>query len=385
MTKKTKRRRRGRGEGSIYRRKDGTWAASVSLGYDAEGKRIRRVVYGKTKKEAREKLLAVQQDALTGLPVKPENITLDEHFEDWLRSRDVKDTTRNNYKNVYRANIKPHLGHLKLKDIDYRRINALYEYLEVEKGLTRSVSMVAFLLRSALEDAVKKGLVPNNQAKLAASRTQQKKEARFMDQGEIKKFLEAAKGERLEDALILALHTGLRPGEWLGLPWNAIDWKDKKLTVMQALVEDEGLVWIESATKTSAGMRTISLSDTAIAALKRQRKRQLEEQLAFPGRWRNEDNLVFTNMNGGLLYRSSALKRLFSRVNKKAGLEGVTPHTLRHTHASILIYQGVDAKTISARLGHEDVAFTLQTYGHLFPGQDEHAADEMDAFFKDLL
>ena len=383
MTKK--RRRRGRGEGSIYKRGDGLWVASASFGYDAKGKRIRKTVYGKTKKEAREKLLEAQRDALSGLPIKPENLTLDAHFEDWLRSRDVKDTTRNNYKNVYRANIKPYMGHLKLKDIDYRKVNALYEYLEEEKELTRSVSMVAFLLRSALEDAVKKGLVPVNQAKLAASRTQQRKEARFMDQKETKKFLEAAKGERLENALILALHTGLRPGEWLGLPWDAINWKEKKLTVKQSLVEDEGRVWIELTTKTEAGRRTISLSDTASAALKRQRKCQLEEQLAYGGEWVNEHGLVFTNTNGGLLYRSSALKRLFNRVNKKAGLEGITPHTLRHTHASILIYQGVDAKTISVRLGHEDVAFTLQTYGHLFPGQDEAAAAEVDAFFDNLL
>ncbi len=389
--------RRGRNEGSIYRRNDGLWAAAISLGYDAQGKRIRKTVYGKTKKEVQLKLLALQQDALTGLPVKPENLTVDQHFEDWFRVKagEVKRTTLSNYKNVYNANIKPHIGHVKLKDLDYRRINALYEHLE-EKGLTRTVSMVAILLRSALEDATRKGLVPNNQAKLAASRRQKEKEARFMNQEEIKKFLKAAKGERLEDALILALHTGLRPGELFGLPWSAIDWKNKKLSVTQALVEDEGQVWIDDV-KTEAGRRTISLSDAALAALKRQKKRQLEEELKHRGRvkkaaekgkelppWENKYNLVFTNEYGGPLYRSSAIKRLFDRVNKKAGLTGVTPHTLRHTHASILIFQGVDPKTISARLGHTDVAFTLQVYGHLFPGKDEAAAEEVDAFFDNL-
>ena len=391
------RERRGRGEGGIYQRKDGLWVGSVSLGQDAEGRRIRKDVYGKTKKEVREKLQKLQQDAMNGLPVKAENLTVDQHFEDWFRAKagNVKATTLTNYKNVYKANIKPHLGHVKLKALDYRRINALFEQLQ-EKGLTRTISMVSFLLRSALEDATRKGLVPVNQAKLSASRRQKEKEARYMNQAEIKKFFDAAKGERLEDALILAVNTGLRPGELCGLTWDAIDWKNKKLSVQQALIENEGKVWIDGV-KTDAGRRTISLSEAAVAALKRQKKRQLEEEMAHRGKvkeavekgkelppWENMQNLVFTNENGGLLYRSSALKRLFNRVNQKAGLDGVTPHTLRHTHASILIFQGVDPKTICARLGHTDVAFTLQVYGHLFPGKDESAAKEVDAFFKDL-
>ena len=381
----TKRKRRGRGEGSIYRRKDGAWAASVSLGYDAEGKRIRKVVYGRTKKEARKRLLAVQQDALSGLPVKPEALTIDQHFGDYFRAKsgEVKGTTLVNYKETYRSAIKPHLGHVRLKDLDYRRINALYDAM-AERGLTRTISLTSFLLRSALEDATRKGLVPVNQAKLAASRPQKKKEARFMNQQEIKRFMEAAAGHRLEDALILAINTGLRPGEWLGIPWDAVNWKDKKLTVAQALIEKNGRVWLDDV-KTDAGRRIISLPEAAIEALKRQRKRQAEEQLAFGEGWRNEHNLAFTDTKGGLLRRSNVTRRLFKPVCEAAGLSGVTPHTLRHTHASILIFQGVDPKTISARLGHTDVAFTLQVYGHLFPGQDEAAAEEMDAFFEDLL
>ena len=205
-----------------------------------------------------------------------------------------------------------------------------------------------------------------------------------MDQQEIKRFMEAAAGHRLEDALILALNTGLRPGEWLGLPWSAVNLEECKLTVSQALLEKDGRVWLDDV-KTDAGRRTISLPAAAIAALKRQRKRQAEEKLAFGEGWSNEHNLVFTDTQGGPLRRSNVTRRLFKPVCEKANLEGVTPHTLRHTHASILIFQGVDPKTISARLGHADVAFTLSVYGHLFPGKDEAAAEEMDAFFDNLL
>lgn len=379
------RKRRGRGEGSIYQLKDGSWAGSISLGYDAQGKRIRPSVYGKTKKEVQAKLHKLRGDALSGLPVNPETLTVDQHFEDWFRvkANEVKGTTLTNYRETYRSAIKPHLGHIKLKSLDYRRINALYEHLS-ERGLTRTVSMVSFLLRAALEDATKKGLVPLNQAKLAARCPQKKKEARFMNQDEIKMFLDAAAGERLENALVLALHTGLRPGEWLGLPWSSIDFKKKQLTVTQALAEKDGRVWI-SDVKSGAGYRTISLSATALDALKRQKKQQAEEQLSHGERWRNERGLVFTDTRGGLLRRSNVARRLFKPICERADLVGVTPHTLRHTHVSILIFQGVDAKTISARVGHEDVGFTLQVYGHLFPGKDEAAADQTDAFFYNLL
>lgn len=379
------RKRRGRGEGSIYQRGDGTWAASVSLGHDAQGKRLRKDVYGKTKKEVQEKLRELQNDPLNGMPIKPENLTVDDHFQDWFKAKagDVKDTTLSNYKRVYNSSIKPHLGHIKIKSLDYRRINALFEHLE-EKGLTRSISIASFLLRSSLEDATRKGLVPVNQGKLSASRRQKKKEARYMNQEEIKAFLKAAQGERLEDFFILALHTGLRPGELLGLSWESVNLKERKLIVKQALIEESGKLWLDDV-KTNAGRRTISLSNTAIEALKRQRKRQLEDQLACKRDWENDkNNLVFTNKYGGLLRRTEISKKVIKRINNKAGLEGVKPHTLRHTHASILIFQGEDPKTISSRLGHEDVAFTLQVYGHLFPGRDESAASQVDKFFETL-
>jgi len=131
------------------------------------------------------------------------------------------------------------------------------------------------------------------------------------------------------------------------LPWSAVNLEECKLTVSQALLEKDGRVWLDDV-KTDAGRRTISLPAAAIAALKRQRKRQAEEKLAFGEGWSNEHNLVFTDTQGGPLRRSNVTRRLFKPVCEKANLEGVTPHTLRHTHASILIFQGVDPKTISA-------------------------------------
>lgn len=377
--------RRGRGEGSIHKRKDGLWVAQVSLGYDSEGKRIRESVFGKTKTEVRDKLLKLQQDALKGLPVKPERLTVAQHMKDWLLAKkpDIRESTWTSYEGLIRVHIIPALGHLFIKDLGYRRINAFYASLD-EKGLSkRTVAYVAYILRSSLNDAVAKGLIPSNPALLAAKRTYKDEEARCLTPDEVKRFLAAVKGERLENALILALHTGLRPGEWLGLSWDNVDLKAKTLTVTQTLSDLNGQVKL-GPPKTKAGYRTISLSATAVTALKRQRIAQAEERLKAGETWNNEFNLVFTNRNGGPLRRTTIAQRDFTRVCKKAGIEGASLHTLRHTHASILIYQGADIKVISRRLGHENITITLQTYGHLLPGQDERAAAHMDAFTEAL-
>lgn len=372
---------RGRGEGSIHRRKDGLWSGQVSLGFDGQGRRVRPTVYGKTKREVQQKLMALQRDALKGLPVKPERITVDQHFEDWLRTK--KSTTRpstfTSYCQIYNGHVKPAFGSTLMKALDYRRINALYEKLDDDGLSKRTVAYVGSILRAGLDDAVRKGLIPQNPARLSARRTYQSHEARCLNQDELRRFLQAARGERLEEAFILAIHTGLRPGELLGLTWDAVDFEGRRLTVKQALHEDGAGIYMGDV-KTKAGRRTISLSKAAVAAIKAQKKRQAEDRLAAGQLWQNPSGLIFTNHEGGPLRRTNIMRRDLRRVVRKVGLQGVTLHTFRHTHASILIFQGVDIKAISRRLGHEKITMTLQVYGHLLPGQDERAADRMDDF-----
>ncbi len=378
------RKRRGRGEGSIHFNEDKKlWIGQISLGHDSEGKRIRESVFGKTKKEVQAQLLELQRDALTGPPVRLEKLTLAQHFEDWLRVKkvNVRESTYTNYATLCKTHIEPVLGAMLLVSLNYRQINAFYEHLD-GKGLSkRTVAYVAYLLRTALDDAVKKGLIRQNPSRLAASRTYKTEEARCLTQNETRAFLKAAGGERLEDAFVLALHTGLRPGEWLGLTWDCVDFENKKITVTQSLNEIKGHMKLGDV-KTAAGRRTITLSETTVKALRRQDIRQKKMKLKAGQNWNNELNLVFTNSTGGPLRRTTIARRDFKRILRRAGLEGqgITLHSLRHTHASILIFQGADIKVISHRLGHENIVITLQTYGHLLPGHDERAAAKMDAF-----
>lgn len=427
--RKPKKRRARRGTGSIYwNEKRGEYVGQVSLGTDHEGKRIRPTFYGPTKRDVQRQIDEAKRDVLLGQYVAPDKLTVAEHFDGWLRAKepDLAPTTFSQYEWRYRKHIRPVLGRIQVCKLDYRRIEAFYDHLR-DHGLSpRTVFDIASLLRQGLDDAVKKGIVPNNQAKVAANPRAPKREARFLNHEEVAVLLEAAAGDYVEEFIIIALHTGLRASELLGLAWDAVDLDGRKLTVRQALHEVRGVMQMGEV-KTNASRRTISLSQEAVNAFRRQRKQQLQAQLAAGSRWTgNPLGLVFTNMFGGTMIRTNITKRNLRRIlNRvaviraahrlgyeasdvlplnadmpkravKAGdnillpgdrvgeivaadlMEGVGIHTFRHTHASMLIAAGTDILTVSRRLGHENIKITLDTYGHLLPGQDEAAADAMD-------
>lgn len=396
-----------KGTGNVREVRPGYWRAEIMVGTDAEGKRIRKSVTGRSPEEVEEKLDELRKAVRQGLPISNEQITVTEHFEDWLRTKkpNVRNGTFKRYEWHFESHIKPTLGRLKLKHIDYRKVNALYEHLD-DKGLgKRTVFDISTTLRAALEDAVRKGLIPSNPAKLAAKRSAPKDEARFLTQDETKALLKALEGEWFENFFVLLLHTGLRPGEALGLSWDAVDLSERKLTVRQALHEEKhekkgGGLYLGDV-KTKAGRRTITLTPDAVNALKRQRSKQREAEVSLgfdeidsqPVRkWQNHDNLVFTSGKGAMVYRTNIYKRDLPRIRKrvheqtegKISLEGVSLHSFRHTHASMLIAAGVDIKTVSRRLGHENIRITLDLYGHLLPGQDEKAAEALGKFLASM-
>lgn len=423
--------RQARGDGGIYQRADGLWCSQVSLGYDAKGKRVRITVYGNTRAEARVKRDQLKRDHADGKVVQPSRLTVKEHFEDWLRTKkppNTKPGTYNKYAIHVEKDIIPRLGTLQLKKLNYRHINRFYESLD-ERGLSpRTVYDVASILRMGLNDAVTKGLIADSPAKLATKRPKGRKRARFMTPDEIEAFFAGAQNERLLDAYRLGIETGLRPGELLGLRWTDVDLETRVLHVRESMHEEGGEHYIGEL-KTPASTRTITLSDEAIDTIRSQRVRQEIERANAKDKWRHE-NLLFTNLSGGLLRRTHIMQRDFRRVLRRAALvqmakrceinplrvlamykeagerrisageeirlgdedgrtyvleqvdllEGVTLHTFRHTHVAILLAMGIDIQTISERLGHEDASITMQIYSHMMPGRDKEAAAAMDRF-----
>ncbi len=235
--------------------------------------------------------------------------------------------------------------------------------------------MVRYLhavIRQALQQAVKEGLLTRNVADATSPPTVKSKQMRPLTEEELLKFFEVAKDDRLFAAYVLAATTGLRRGELLGLCWDCVDLDNGVITVQrQLLVLKDGLS-LEETTKSKSGRRSVSLTDDAIRELKAYRKRQAQEKLLMGEAYR-DNGLVFCKEDGTPIDPREFTKR-FQRWLAKAGLPKVRLHDLRHTHASLLLARGVHPKVVQERLGHSSITMTLDLYSHLTPGLQEAAA-----------
>ncbi len=183
-------------------------------------------------------------------------------------------------------------------------------------------------------------------------------------------------------AILLAATTGMRRGEVLAVHWRDIDLDAAVLTVNQAVEETKAGLRAKPP-KTKRSRRNITLPALTVEALRRHRVRQLEERLQL-GLGRDHDGLVFTDLEGGLV-RPRNLTKEFGRIVKRAGVRRVTFHGLRHTHITKLLVDGVNAKVVSERAGHSNVAITLQLYGHVIPNMQADAAARVDAALRSTL
>jgi len=232
-------------------------------------------------------------------------------------------------------------------------------------------------LHKALAQAVKWSLIPRNPADAVKAPIPSTKEMRPLSAQEARKLLEAACGNRLEALYVLAIHTGMRRGELLGLRWDDIDLDSSSIRVRRTLTRPEnGKRFALGKPKTKKSCRTVRLTQRAVEALKRHRARQAEEKLKA-GSLYQDQGLVFASVNGGLINPSNLRQRSFASLLKRADLPHITFHDLRHTCASLLFQRNVHPKFVQELLGHASVAITLDTYSHMLPGMGSEAADAM--------
>ena len=297
----------------------------------------------------------------------------------------VKETTYASYAYVSRNHLSPAIGHVKLKSLTPVRVRGFYGD-KARCGLSAAtVKKMHVVLRKALDQAVSDGLVPRNAADgVKTPRVGPPGEdIKPLDPGECAAFLEAARGERLEALYVLALHCGLREGELLALRWEDVDLEaDEKpaLLVRRTLTRGEdGRGWTVGASTKSGKGRRVRLSRRAAAALKEHRKRQLEERMRLSGLWQDL-GLVFPAATGSLFNPSNLRNRSFVRIKARSGVrEDLRFHDLRHTCATLLLGEGVNAKVVSEMLGHASITITLNTYSHVLPDMQDTAADAMEA------
>jgi integrase len=247
-----------------------------------------------------------------------------------------------------------------------------------EEGLSgRTVQYLLFLLRKALQQAVNDGLLPHNVAKDVKVRQTQKDEERHLTPEQVKALLSAARGDRLVALYVLAISTGLRQGELLGLWWEDIDLDTGTLSVRRTLSLGQGGPRFTEP-KTAKSRRNIELTAQAIEALKDHRAAQDEEKARLGSLW-EEYNLVFPSVTGTPLRRNNLVRRSFKPLLEKAGLPRTFRfHDLRHTAASILFSQRTHPKIVQELLGHATIAVTLDVYSHMIPGMSAQAARTME-------
>ena len=368
--------RRGRGEGSIVKRSDGRWMAQADLGWQ-DGKRRRKTLYGRTKREVQDKLRDTLHRQEHGLPPVPEQETVGAFLRRWLdvRQGHLRPRTQERYGQVVNAHLLPHLERVRLAKLTPQDVATCLRRVEVAKG-AYTARGAREILRTALNQALRWGLVPRNAAALTDAPRHQVRQIEPLTPAQANTLLAAVEGHRLEALITVAVGLGLRQGEALGLRWEDVDLEAGVLSVRRTL-ERAGTEPRFGAPKTARSRRTITVPGVVAAALRRHRTRQLEERLAAGPRWR-ESGLVFTTSIGTAVDKSG-LHKAFKAILRAAGLPDIRYHDLRHTAATLLLAQGVDVRTIMETLGHAHISMTLNTYAHVMPALQRDAAAKMDA------
>jgi integrase len=374
-----KRKKRANGEGTIFQRKDGIWAAEMPMGW-VNGKRKTKTVYGKTQAEAARKKAKLQSDVQRGLPIPTGRQTVAQFLTDWLGTvgkRRLRPSTYDGYERVVRLHIIPAIGKIQLTKLTSDDLSRLYTAL-LDKGLAaRYVQLAHAVIHCALETAVKRGHIARNHADYSDPPRPKRPEIRPLTQEQGQTFIAGAQQDRDYALYVLAIMTGMRQGELLGLRWGDIDWDSGELHVRRSVGRTSaGMQFSEP--KTAKSRRTISLSDIEIAALRRHEIAQFEERRAAGSRWEDHD-LVFPNTLGKPVERQNLQQRSFKPLLQRAGLPDIRFHDLRHSAATFLLVLGVHPKVVQERLGHTTIGTTMDIYSHVMPQMQRDAAGKLAA------
>jgi len=348
----------------------------------------RKAVYGRKYGEVEKKLNALRADADRGIVFDADSLKAGEWLESWLSdclkplvdAGKMAHSTYVRYRGIVDKHLKPALGHRKLKDVTRAEVRKLYA-VKGETLSPRSVDYIHVTLQTALSRAVRDDLIPRNVAegeRPRSSRDRRSDDVKALSPVQVRALLDAAWGTRNETLYVVALHTGLRQGELLGLKWSDVG--AGNVSVRRSLkVTDRGLDF--GPTKNKASRRSIPLNRTAAGALKAHRARQNEERIAART-WRDTD-LVFPNRVGKPADHNNLYYREYKPLLKRAGLdrEGFTFHALRHTFATALFARGEHPKRVQSLLGHSSITQTMDTYSHLIDDIGGDAVDGLDEAF----
>lgn len=382
---------RANGDGTVYQRQDGRWeAAGYVLAPGHTRRRIR--VYGTTRKEALAKLTEKIAASNRGLPIPSAQGSVAAYLTYWLENvavRHLRENTHTRYAACIDRYLIPGLGKKKLTKLTAKDVRTWLNQLrttcqcctrrlDARRNQPRccaigqccrkllsplTLAYIHSVLKSALEHAVREEEIPRNVARNVRTGTPRPRRFEPLTADEARQFLTVVRGHRLYALFELALHTGLRKGELLGLRWEDLDLDLGTVAIRRTLQRTTASGLTTLPTKTRASERRIALATRCLHSLQLHREQQQRELEAAGTSWQRSGQ-VFTTVQGGPIDPTN-LSRAFATLLRKAGLRRIRFHDLRHSTATLLLEQGVELVVIKELLGHAHIGVTASVYAHV--------------------
>lgn len=365
------------------------WEARYTEGYDhGTGKQIQRSITGKTQKEVSQKLKAATASIDAGTYTAPCKMTVGEWLDIWMTEYlgNVKPGTASVYSSVIKMHLKPGLGAIRLDALNAHTIQGLYNRLlnpkegNVPTLSPKSIRNAHGILHKALNQAILNGYIHTNPADACIPPRVEKKELKPLDEAQISAFLNAIQGHRFEDLFLVALFTGMREGEILGLTWECVDFEKGSILINKQLQKVRNKPEYQLVSTKNGKNRKIVPATFVMETLRWVKHKQLENRLLYGELW-EDTGFVFTDELGHHLKHRTVYNN-FKAVAAQIGSPETRFHDLRHSYATVSIRSGDDIKTVQENLGHATAAFTLDVYGHVTEQMKRESAARMDNFIR---
>jgi integrase len=374
------------------RKRGSTWTWYIEDVPDPSTGRPRQVSKGgfRTRKEARDALLEALAALRSGTFVEPSKRTVGSYLlEEWLPENQpprLRPSSYANYTIYTRTHVVPRLGDIELQRLTPSNLSAFYRALLTDarrdgQGLApKTVRNVHAMLHRALRDAVRLGYLVRNVADAVTPPRGPSPEMQVWTPEELRTFLAHARQDRLYALWLLVATTGMRRAELAGLRWVDVDLDAARLSPRRPRVVVNYVVH-ESEPKTRMGKRSLALDPATLAALQEHKARQEQERAEVGSAWM-DSGLVFTRPDGVPIH-PDLITDWFRRLARGAGLPPIRLHDVRHSYATAALAAGIPAKVVSERLGHANIAITLDVYSHVIPGMDAQAANAVASLILD--
>jgi len=365
-------RKRANNEGSLYKLPSGNWCAQISL----DGKRISKTFH--TQKEGQEWIRKMRGLVDEGLTYNNTRLTVNEFMDSWITTIKTirRKSTWTHYESLTHRYIKPALGNNKLLNLRSEQVQFFYNDLQESDVSIHTIDKIHTAFHAALEHALRLGMINRNPAHFVRPPKIPPKEMAILTDSQASAFLVTLQGHRWEALFHLAIVTGAREMELLGLKWTDVDWVRKVIKIERQLERADGNGVQFSPPKTKNGRRSINLGKRSMEILRIHYEKHQQLRKEASENW-SEHGLIFTTNNGTPIHPRNLL-RDFRILLKNAGLPQIRFHDLRHTAATLMLNNGIPIIVVSRRLGHAKASITLDVYGHLIPSMQAEAAELMD-------